>query len=236
MIVFLFAINAIANNSVYIWSKTFNLNSNDKIISFLNQQSISTILISVSKNTNFDKLKHFIKNTKKKDIRVEFLIGNNSWIFFNRRFEIYQKLKFLSRFDNPYIHLDIEPQAIKKLKNSKKKYLKMYIKILKYIHTSFPKYKISISIPTFYPLLYVQKMNKYVDKIYLMAYGYKKISQLQKRVERYKSLKSKIVVAFDYKDFTKNKLKNDIDFLYDMGYKDIAFTPPANLTISVQLK
>lgn len=215
-------INLFAFNSIYIWSKEFAINNN-AILSFIKSHNINVALISASKNIDCYKLYDFTKIANKNKIKVEFLIGDNSWIYPEKRDKILNKLKFLSQFNNFYIHLDVEPHTIKSLKKYRDKYLNMYLEMLKYIKDNFPKYKISISIPTFYNIKYVEKFSNYVDYIYLMAYEYKKLSQLQKRIDRYKSLKSKIVVAFNCKDFTKEKLINDVNFVKSLGYKNIAF-------------
>jgi len=218
-VILAFIINSFANNSVYIWSKEFK-ESNEKIIYFLKKHNINVALVSVSKDIDIKKLNDFLKY----DIKVEFLIGDNSWIYPSKREKIDLKIKFIEQFQNFYIHLDIEPHTLKELKPYREKYLDMYIKMLKYIKTKYPKYHISISIPTFYYIEYIEKMDRYIDKIYLMAYEYKKLSQLQKRVQKFDKFKSKIVVAFNCKDYkTKYQLENDIKFIKQLGYKNIAF-------------
>jgi len=215
----LFAVNSFAN-SIYIWSKEFNTQNNKNIISFLKKNHINNALVSVSKNINLNKLNDFLKY----DIKVEFLIGDNSWIYPSKWYKVDEKFKILNSFNNYYIHLDIEPHVIKELKSKREKYLRMYIDMIKYIKTKYPKYHISISIPTFYYIEYVEKMDKYVDKIYLMAYEYKKLSQLQKRVEKFEKFRSKIVVVFNCKDYkTYKQLQKDVMFIKKLGYKEIAF-------------
>jgi len=231
----LFMVNSFADNSVYIWSKEFNKESNENIISFLKQKNINIAIISVSHNTDFNKLNEFLSATKNK-IKVEFLIGDNKWIYPEKRDKIDAKLQLLSKFNNFYIHLDVEPHALLDLKKDREKYLNMYIQMLQYIKKNYPKYNISISIPTFYNIDKVTQMAKYVDKIYLMAYEYKKLSQLQKRVQRYESLKTQIVVAYNCKDFTPQKLKNDIAFMSKLGYKNVAFHSYATLKALDEIK
>ena len=221
LVVLLMIVNLFAFNSIYIWSKEFNMVDNNSIVSFLKQKNINIALVSASKKTNFYKLYTFIDESK---LKIEFLIGDNSWIYENKRDKISKKLKFLTQFDNFYIHLDVEPQALKDLKHNRIKYFNMYLNMLKYIKNKFPKYHISISIAPFYSTEYVKQFSKYVDKIYLMAYKYKKLSQLKKRIEKFSFLKSKLVIAFNCKDYTsKQKLLNDIEFIKSLGYENIAF-------------
>jgi predicted RNase H-related nuclease YkuK (DUF458 family) len=222
-LLFMFFMSSFANNSVYIWSKSFNSYANCEIIKFLKQHNINTALVSVSNNTDILKLSDFLSNAKQNNIKVEFLIGDNSWIYEDKIYKINIKLKLLETFNNYNIHLDIEPQAIQSLKHDREKYLKMYIEMLKYIHIYYPRYNISISIPTFYPVEYVKQISQYVDKIYLMAYEYKKLSQLEKRIKKYDEFKSQLVIAFNCKDFTKDSLQESINFVKSLGYKDIAF-------------
>ena len=215
MISFIFSF---AFDSIYIWSKTFDKVENKKIIDICKQNNIDEVIVSFK---NKDKFQKFLLLSEKNGIKVDILIGNNFWIYEKNRRKIEKKLNYLSKFGDYNIHLDIEPHAIKSLKHHRKEYFKMYIKMLKYIHQNFPKFHISISIPTFYKLDW-QKI-QFVDKIYLMAYEYKNLSQLLRRVDRYKNL-GNIVVVFNCKEFTsKEKLVNDVNFIKSYGYKNIAF-------------
>ena len=206
-----------ADNSIYIWSKTFDKFNNSDLITILENNHINHVMIS---SKNIEKFKNFIKLAHKNNIKVEILIGDNSWIYDYKQYKIDEKLKYFKELDNFNIHLDVEPHAIKSLKHHRKEYFNMYIKMLEYIHHKYPNYNISISIPTFYKLDF-QKIN-FVKKIYLMAYQYKNLSQLLRRVNRYKFLNN-IVVVFNCKEFkSKKKLLHDISFIQKYGYKDIA--------------
>jgi len=211
------------NRSLYIWANGFKKYDNKILIELCKLKNIKTVLVSVSKNQNFDKLENFIYLAKLNHINIQFLIGNNSWIYPKNRSKIDKKLNFLRKYDNYVIHLDIEPQAMPNLKHNKEKYLKMYLDMLEYIHTNYPMYKINIAIPTYYPLEYVIKMAEYVDKIYLMAYEYKDIEHLIRKVNKYKFLSHKLVTVFNCKEFKNEyELESNIDkFIEKSGYKNI---------------
>ena len=110
------------------------------------------------------------------------------------------------------------------LKEDKQKYLGMYLDMLQYIHTKYPMYKLNIAIPTYYPPQIVIEMSKYVDKIYLMAYEFKNIAQLIRKVNKYSMLSSKLITVFNCKEFKNEyQLEMAIDqFIKQSGYKDIA--------------
>jgi len=203
---------------IYIWSSGFK-NNNKYISDILATQKIDTSILSIPYDANKTKVEEFLKKHK-----TTILIGDNKWIYEDERSKIDDKLNFLNQFKNYYIHLDIEPHTLDDLKDDRDKYLQMYIDMLEYIHSNYPKYQIDISIPTFYDIKYVTKMAKYVNNIYLMAYEYKNIDNLIDRVNKYKSLKDKIIVAFNAKDYpTKNALFNDIkEFTLKSGYSKIA--------------
>jgi len=218
LIILISFIYSFGANGMYIWSKTFDNIENNKIISFLTEHNLNEAIVSFKDENKFKK---FLSLSKENNVKVDILIGNNFWIYEKNRNKIEQKLNYLSKFGDYNIHLDIEPHAIKSLKHHREEYFKMYVEMLEYIHQNFPKFHISISIPTFYKLDW-QKI-KFVDKIYLMAYEYKNLSQLLRRVNRYKNL-GNIVVVFNCKEFTsKQKLIDDVNFIKSHGYKNIAF-------------
>jgi len=197
----MFFVSLFGMEGIYIWSKTFDSLDN-KIINNIN---VDTFIISSS---NTQKIKDFLNLTTKK---VSFLLSNNQYIYPKNRDKIDKKIQFYKQFNN-YIHLDVEPHTIPTLKPYKEQYLKMYIQMLKYIKTKYPSLHIDISIPTFYKVSYVKEMSKYVDYIYLMAYKYKNIPHLVRKVNKYKDLN--IVVVFNCKDYDNfNQLINDIKAL-----------------------
>jgi len=217
LIIVVFVMNIFANE-IYIWSKTFHKLDNNKIIKFLKKNNINKTIVSFKDENKF---REFLSLCKQNGIEVDILIGNNSWIYKKNREKIDKKLNYLKNFKNYNIHLDIEPHAIKSLKHNRKLYFKMYVEMLEYIHNKFPKYKISISIPTFYKIDF--KKISFVNKIYLMAYQYKNLNQLLRRVNRYNFLKN-IVVVFNCKEFdNKTILLDDVNFIKMYGYKNIAF-------------
>jgi hypothetical protein len=210
----MFFIYLFGMDSIYIWSSTFDSIDN-KTLNKLTKKYDNILISSLDTNKLFD----FINLTEK---RVYFLISNNKWIYTSNRYKIDEKLKYLSNFHNYYIHLDIEPHAIPALKPYRKKYLSLYIEMLKYIKTNYPKFHIDTSIPTFYDVEYVKKMDKYIENIYLMAYKYKNMHQLIKRVKKYEQFN--IFVVFNCKDYKGNQLKNDVlEFTKITGIKNIAY-------------
>jgi len=80
------------NRALYIWANGFKKYSNNILKTLAKTKDIKTVLVSVSKYQDIDKLLNFIKVAKDADIDVEFLIGNNNWIYEKNRSNIDKKL------------------------------------------------------------------------------------------------------------------------------------------------
>jgi len=192
--------NSTSNNStlsIYIWSKGFNEYNNSYIDKVLKENNITNIILSSSAEQNKTKFLDFIKNKK-----YELIISNNNYIFPERREDLLNKIKTLLQYTS-IIHLDIEPHTFDDFKENNTTYYEYYIDMLKDIKKNFPNITINISIPTFYDLNYTTQMQKYTNKIYLMAYEFKNYSQLKRRIDKYKNLN--IVIALSYKDFNNSQ-------------------------------
>jgi len=204
-----------ANIDIYIWSNSFNKYYNTQIEKVLKKYHIKNIIVSFSDKIDIKKLEKF-----QKQYNTQLLISDNKFIYPENRIKLLKKIEKTIKYGK-IIHLDIEPHAIKSLKKNRELYLNWYIEMLKSIKNDFPNITINISIPTFYSVDYVTKMQKYVDKIYLMAYEFKNYHQLLHRISKYKNFN--IVVALRCEDFkSKKDLFETINRLKKDGYKNFA--------------
>jgi len=200
------------NIDIYIWSNSFN--NYNQIQKVLENYYIKNTIISTY-NANPKKLINF-----KERYDSQFLISKNEFIYPENKNKLLKKVQLVTKYGKT-IHLNIEPHAMEDLKNQKNLYLNYYIQMLKNIKENFPFVTINISIPTFYDVDYVNKMQKYVDKIYLMAYEFQNYHQLLNRISKYKNLN--IVIALSCKDFSsKKELFETINKLKQDGYKNFA--------------
>jgi len=204
-----------ADIDIYIWSNSFNNCSNTQIVKLLKKYHIKNAIISFSYKIDIKKLEKF-----QKQYNTQLLISDNKFIYPKNRMKLLKKIEKTIQYDQ-VIHLDIEPHTIKSIKKNRELYLNWYIEMLKTIKTNFPNAIINISIPTFYNVNYVTKMQKYVNKIYLMAYEFKNYSKLLHRISKYKNFN--IVVALRCQDFKyKKSLFETINRLKKDGYKNFA--------------
>jgi len=211
VILIVLTVNSLAHKSIYIWSKSFESNSNNEILSTLKNNNIDIAIISFHKSQT-DKFKDILN----KDIKIIPLISDNNLIYPKNRNKLDEKIKFLSQFSNE-IHLDIEPHALPELKHNRELYFKLYIQMLKYLKEKYPNIKIDISIPTFY--YKIPNLDKYANNLYIMAYENPK--SLIKRISRFD--KSSFI-AQNCKEFhSKNELKEIFDIINQNGYKNIAY-------------
>jgi len=204
-----------ADVDIYIWSNSFNNYSNTQIVKLLKKYHIKNAIVSFSDKIDIKKLENF-----QKQYNTQLLISDNNFIYPKNREKLLKKIAKTTKYEK-IIHLDIEPHTIKSLKKNRELYLNWYIEMLKSIKTNFPNVIINISIPTFYNVDYVAKMQKYVNKIYLMAYEFKNYSNLLHRISKYKNFN--IVVALRCQDFkSKKSLFETINRLKKDGYKTFA--------------
>jgi len=113
---------------------------------------------------------------------------------------------------------------MKELKSDRDRYMKMYVSMIKYIKSTYPNLHIDISIPTFYDTKYLNEIKDDIEHIYLMAYEFKNLEQLIRRVERYKEFRENVYVAFNCKEF-KNELELELfisEFIKKSAYTNIA--------------
>jgi len=152
------------NRSLYIWANGFKMYQNDVLIDFLKTKNIKRVIVSVSKNEDFDKLSKFLKLVK--GIKVEFLVFDNSWLFHPENID--KKLQFLNKFNNYNLNIFLPADVIKT-------YHTKFIEILKYITTKYPKYKINVTIPYLKDDI-LNKIKLFVDGIYSFDVRYKDVN------------------------------------------------------------
>ena len=152
------------NRSLYIWANGFKMYPNNILIDFLNTKNIKRVIVSVSKNEDFDKLSKFLKLVK--GIKVEFLVFDNSWLFHSDKID--KKLKFLNKFHNYNINIFLPADVVKT-------YHTKFIDILKYITTKYPKYKINVTIPYLKNDI-LNNIKLFTDGIYSFDKRYKNVN------------------------------------------------------------
>lgn len=188
--------------SIYVWAKTFNATGNQQLIDFFEAKSIKRILLSAGKKTDKIKMAEFIKMAGEHDLHVETIIGSNTW-FEPEQLERAVILAITKAELTGHIHLDIEPHTVEGYKQNKKLYLDNYLAMLTRLRASLIDSKLSVAVPVHWPVAVYEKINKLVDKIYIMAYENKNTDIMVRRVKKViaKTDIDKVVVVLSVKDF-----------------------------------
>ena len=189
------------NRSLYIWANGFKMYENNILIEFLKLKNLKNFIVSVSHNQDFKKLKKFMSLAKQNNIKVEFLIFDNAWLFHND--EIDEKMIFLNQFKNYNLNIFLASDVVYK-------YNKRFIEIIKYLAYKYPKYKLNITIPYLKDDI-LKQIKPFVNNIYSFDKRYiGKDVNLILNCEKYKN-ELELELAID-KIVTKNHNISLYDF------------------------
>ncbi len=174
------------SRSIYLWSNAFNQMPNQQIMDFLHAKGIDRVLISAGKNTNRPKLDKFIRLTNHstvKKVRIELIIGANQWVF-PKNHERAASTAGIVAEKTGAIHLDIEPHTFDDYQHNPDSFLNNYISMLRKIRDAIDNRHLSISVPMSWPKPIYKEISQLADTVYIMAYGDKRISKLEKRLAK----------------------------------------------------
>lgn len=196
------------NRGAYLWSELFNVTHNDHLFSFMEDREISTILLSVGRSVNRDKLNDFLSQASVRKIETLGLIGNNDMIFHGKeRIENY--LNAFKEYSFSGFHLDIEPHVFKDWHSVRDEYLEKLWNTYRICHDWCKNngYSLSVSVPYHYPVDFIEKIAPICDKIYVMNYEARDEKQLVDRMRRFSPelINDKIVVSVRPSDFLSIK-------------------------------
>lgn len=202
--------NTKTQNSVYVWSKTFEKYSINQMLAEMASMNADKVIISINKNNQLKlKLMDFAKAAKAQKIETIAMIGKNSFIYPQNKKALIDEINYLSEIPNiTEIHLDVEPHTIASLKPDRDKYLSMYVTMLKHAKEALTgkNIKLSISIPLFYEEKYLSQIFELTDYVYLMSYEHTDVSFVNKKIAEEKRVSgNKIILSVRTKDFESRK-------------------------------
>ena len=188
--------------SIYIWSKTFNMISNQQLLDFFKTKSISRVLLSAGKATDRIKMSDFLNLATADNVQVETIIGSNNWF----KPEHHQRASIIAMTKAEItgsIHLDIEPHTLPGYKQNKKEYLDQYLIMLGKLRNRLNDTQLSVAVPMHWPAEVYRSINSLVDRVYLMAYENKNTEMLVRKVAKVQQHfdRDKVVVVLSIKDF-----------------------------------
>ncbi len=187
---------------IYIWSPTFNAIDNRKLTEVLNNQQITTLYMSNSKNLDRVKAKQFIDDMYEQDRKVKLMLGDNSWFRPSKHQEAAQKVAAVGSLTG-YVHLDIEPQALDSYDGNEREYQSQFVEMIRQIREDSQDTNLSIAVPFHWLPETYKALNPLVDEFVLMNYG--KVSD-DARIRRINNMldhisKSKLQIALRPEDF-----------------------------------
>ncbi|MDQ3047073.1 MAG: hypothetical protein M3R27_05955 [Bacteroidota bacterium] len=197
------------NRSIYIWSEAQEKYDAAYTEEYLRLNKITTAIISLRKDqSNKKEAELLMQRLKKSDIASELLIGSNKLLFSVNPGGYFDSL--VSGMDKSLItaiHLDVEPHVLKEWDSNKELYLLKYTELLKRSkeYCRLKGWKLTVSIPVFYPEATLKEIYLHADHVYLMAYEHNDAAFIIRKVKEELMISSeKTTIALRAKDF-KNR-------------------------------
>ncbi len=189
--------------AVYIWSASFNRFPNGLIQEFIRAKGINEVILSGSEQIQDKKLSGFLKASEQRGIKVQVLLGDNTWLTKSRQKALLVRLgRLIER--SGHLHIDVEPHTLDDFKQKRRTYLESYQQLISAISSRLGKQgQISVSVPLHWDPQDYRHLNTTVDRIYLMAYEIRRVDTLQRRLAEvlpHLSLE-KVVIALRPEDF-----------------------------------
>ena len=212
---------------IYIWSKFFNKQDNLFLIHYLKVNEIKTVMLSIGKNPNFEKLTNFSELANKYNIEIHGLIGKNSLAVQLDSNALNQYYTHFSNLNFTGVHFDVEPQTFPDWEIDKLKYTNNLLNSISYFKelSAEKEFKTNASISMYYPEETFTTFYDICDNIYIMAYETPDIQFIKSKTsEEFSILKEKAILSIRTKDF-KNRLyfeKFTSQITEDMNLQQIA--------------
>lgn len=169
---------------VYIWSKLFNLMSNDHLLSFLEDREVNQVLVSLGRKMDRSKLIQFFHTANQKRFKTVGLVGSNAILDYSNE-EIEAYLNPFKSYAFRELHLDVEPHMLDNWKTDERAYLmrleNVYIRAAVWCKAN--NKKLSVSIPFHYPNEFMLRIVNLVDQVYVMSYGTTKSETIARRTK-----------------------------------------------------
>lgn len=169
--------------SIYLWSKTFNNTSNDRLWQFFKTKGISNVIVSASIRVNQDKLRSFLQQSATHNINVELMLGSRHWVFKeNQKSALIRSVMTAERLG--HLHLDIEPHTLPNYKNNRRRFLDAYGDFIASVREQLSTGdKLSVSVPLHWDEKDYVLLDRLTDEIYLMSYENSDAEHLINRIK-----------------------------------------------------
>ena len=213
---------------VYIWSSTLARLNDRRLVAFLQAKAVSQVLLSASGQTDAERFASTARRLAAGGIATQPMVGGADWATDAKRERAVATAVVLAeRYGG--VHLDVEPHTLDDYRANSDQRLSEYIEMLEAIRAGILDRELSVSVPLHWPRPVYQRIAELADQVYLMAYEFKDLDQLQRRVGRLMPLfdQQQMVVALRIKDFENEwAMESTIDHLYsELGANTFALHP-----------
>lgn len=196
-------------NDSYLWTSFFNEKSNPYLIMLLNEWNVKTLFLSVNSTMDLEKLKSFQKLASDNGIKVDFLIGENSYVEETDGFIHLEKVMMTGKnLGFKGIHLDIEPHTFDDYEDNIEIYAKRQIKLFENCKKWCDEngMDLSVSVPMYLPLKVARTLGQKNITTHIMAYGNSSLeNKIAQTKKMRKILKTNYRWAFEIDDFSDYK-------------------------------
>lgn len=215
-------------NATYLWTSFFNKTNNVSLIELLTQWNITTFFLSVNPTMDLTKLKSFQMLASEKGIKVDFLIGENSYAEEKNGFRDLEKVMIVGKkLGFKGIHLDIEPHTFDDYELNKSVYsqhqIELFVAAKKWCDAN--QLDLSVSVPMYLPIEVIKALGRNKITTHIMAYGSLSISQkMEQTTALRKFLKNNYRWAFEIEEFAnKNSLIETENILIKKGITEFTY-------------
>jgi len=211
------------DKSLYIWSHSFSSLELPQLAKELTNGGYNRVLLALDQNDTL-KLKalDLIGLLQGKDIGVHLMMANNGWIDPKKRDQLMNDLQYnLSVPGIAGIHLDVEPHTLPVWDERRQELYRNYVSMVEAVFggLSGKGLALSVSIPVSYDMQYLQRINRFVDRVYLMAYEHPDAAYIiRKASEEVALFRSKVTIALSVTDYQSvTAMDNLIEELEKLG-------------------
>lgn len=194
----------------YMWKSYFESHSNDQLIEFLKANKITNLFLSPGSNKL--KITEFIQKATQQNIKVDRLLGENSFAEKSDGLvKLIEKLEKIKEDNFSGIHLNIEPHTFDDYKENKEKYIERMNQIYAQAQAWCGKnnIKLSVSIPLHLPIENATFLSENKIEAYIMAYETTDQLKLLNRTKTLRNvLEGNFIWVLRLSDFTNEKMLN----------------------------
>lgn len=219
--------SSIRPSSTYLWSNTFKTETNESLVTILNENKIKTVFLSPGEN-NDEKLNDFVVQANQNQIKIHRLIGENSYA--QNQLGLKKLIRKINHIDkNTYtgIHLDIEPHTFSDYRENMDSYVENMNTIFTQVNQlcNENNMQLSVSVPMNLTEKNAKVLRKLKIKTYIMAYENVDQNKLLKRTEKLRNiLKDNFVWVLRLSDFKNDEeLKMALKELKNQGITEISY-------------